>query len=320
MARVKSDLIDWLLAGDPAIRWQVQRDLLGEKPAVYERERAKVATEGWGARLLSHQDRGGTWAKALYSPKWTSTHYTLLMLRFLGLPPKNAMALKSCRVLMDKGFLPDHGILYTRAIDTEERSRTFAETCITGMALSLFSYFQLDDERVVLIAEHLIEQQMADGGWNCRSYKGDMHSSFNTTLLTLEGLRDFHNFRPKSKLPVATALKAGREFLLQHQLYRSHRTGTIVRHQFTISPAQPSWQYDFLRALDHFQAARAPRDKRLQDGIDLLISKRGADERWAENRPASGKLWFSMEPVGKPGRWNTLRALRVLKWWGYPVN
>ena len=311
----KDHIIEWLLAGDPVIRWQVQRDLLDEKPAVYERERAKVAHKGWGARYLAAQDKAGTWAQALYSPKWTSTHYTLWTLRFLGLAPKNPQALKACEILMDKGFLDDGGIYYTASPKTNERRRDFAETCITGMALSLFSYFRLDDKRVELIAKHLIEQQMGDSGWNCRSYKGDKHSSFNTTLLVLEGLREFQGFRPKSKLPVAAALKEGREFLLQHRLYRSHRTGNIVKHQFTVAPAQPSWQYDFLRALDHFQAAKAPRDLRLQGAIDLLLSKRANDGRWDENRAASGKRWFTMETAGKPGRWNTLRALRVLKWW-----
>jgi hypothetical protein len=308
-------ILDWLLAGDHAIRWQVQRDLLGEKPAVYERERAKVASEGWGARYLVAQDKAGTWAKALYSPKWTSTHYTLLTLRFLGLPPKNAQALKACRVLLDKGFLPDHGIRYARSIDTEERRRTYAETCITGMALALFAYFQLEDKRVDLIAEHLLNQQMGDGGWNCQSYRGDTHSSFNTTLLVLDGLQEYQGFRPKSKLPLAPAIKSGREFLLQHHLYKSDRTRKIVKAGFLLAPAQPSWQYDFLRALDHFQAARAPKDARLQDAIGLLLGKRDKDGRWAENRAATGKRWFTMETVSKPGRWNTLRALRVLKWW-----
>lgn len=320
MSSPDAKILDWLLAGDPAIRWQVQRDLLGEKPAVYEKERAKVATEGWGKRYLAAQDKVGTWAKALYSPKWTSTHYTLLTLRFLGLPPKNAQALQASKVLINSGFLRDHGIRYLSKEKALAGKHNYAETYITGMALALFAYFQLEDERVDLIAEHLIKQQMGDRGWNCQSYRGDTHSSFNTTLLVLDGLREYQGFRPKSKLPLAAALKSGREFLLQHHLYKSHRTGKIVKAGFLLAPAQPSWQYDFLRALEHFQAARAPKDARLQDAIDLLLSKRAKDGRWAENRAATGKRWFTMETVGKPGRWNTLRALRVLKWWEKPID
>lgn len=313
MSKIGPELVGWLLDSDPAIRWQVQRDLLAEKPAVYEKERGKVAKEGWGAKYLARQDKTGTWDNGLYSPKWTSTHYTLLTLRFLGLPAKNPQALKGCARLLEDGFLPDHGIRYTSGNASPHAGH--AETCITGMALSIFSHFQVDDPRVDQIAEHLIHQQMQDDGWNCRSYKGDTHSSFNTTLLVLEGLREYHLFRPKNKLPIAAALTKGQEFLLRHRLYRSHRTGNIVRHQFTLAPSQPSWQYDFLRALDHFQAARAEKDTRLQDAIDLLLSKRDADGRWPQYRSSSGKVFFSMEPVGKPSRWNTLRALRVLKWW-----
>lgn len=190
-----------------------------------------------------------------------------------------------------------------------------SETCISGMSLSILSYFNIDDERVDSIAKHLLGEQMEDNGWNCRYRRGDTHASFNTTLLVLEGLREYKQFRKRSPLPVDAALDAGRKFLLKHHLYRSHRTGKIVKSSFLATPAQPSWQYDFLRALDHFQASKAPRDARLQGAIDLLIKKQGKDGRWSEYRPASGKYWFSMERPGKPGRWNTLRALRILKWW-----
>ncbi|MEX2162138.1 MAG: hypothetical protein WD751_09505 [Anaerolineales bacterium] len=312
MAKMDAKITDWLMAGDPAIRWQVQRDLLGAKPSLYEKERARVATEGWGARYLSHQDKAGTWAKALYSPKWTSTHYTMLALRFLGLAPGHPRALKAAKVLLDNGFREDRGIRYVNPADAKY---PHGETCITGMALAILSYFQIEDGRVDLIAQHLLGEQMSDAGWNCRYRRGDTHASFNTTLLVLDGLRQYQQFRPKSKLPINEALANGREFLLRHRLYRSHRKGTIVRSNYLVAPSQPSWQYDFLRALDHFRAVGAPKDKRLQEPIDLLLSKRGADGRWDENRPASGQRWFTMEAAGKPGRWNTLRALRVLNWW-----
>jgi hypothetical protein len=316
----ETETMEWLLDGDPAVRWQVMRDLQDTKPAAYQRERAKVALKGWGKRYLTQQDKAGTWAQALYSPKWTSTHYTLWTLRFLGLPPGNAQALKACAILLDTGLRKDNGVLYLSKEKPEVAKTDHGETCITGMALALFAYFQLDDERVDLIAQHLIEHQMEDGGWNCRAIRGDKHASFNTTLLVLEGLREFQALRPKSKLPIKIAQAAGREFLLQHHLYKSHRTGKIVKSSYLLAPGQPSWQYDFLRALDHFQAVQAPKDARLQDAIDLLVRKRSAEGRWEENRAASGKRWFTMETVGKPGRWNTLRALRVLKWWGNGRN
>lgn len=312
------------MEGDPAIRWQVQRDLLGEKPAVYEKERAKVASEGWGKRYLALQDKKGIWGNGLYSPKWISTFYTLWTLRFIGLPARNPQALKACRVLMEEGFRPDHGIDFSgegawrRRVKAGKppKPRGHGETCETGMALAMFCWFQLDDERIDLIAKHLVEHQMSDHGWNCRyPYRGATHASFNTTLLALEGLREYQAFRPKSKLPIQEALASGREFLLQHQLYRSHRTGNVVSSVFTRFPSQPTWRYNFLSALDHFQAARAPRDKRLEDPIDLLLSKRDPSGRWPQYNVGSGRVFFTMETLAKPSRWNTLRALRVLKWW-----
>ncbi len=326
MTGTDDKVVQWLLEGDPAIRWQVQRDLLGEKPAVYNAERAKVAEEGWGARYLSLQADDGVWANGLYSPKWKSTHYTLWTLRFLGLAPGNAQALKACRILMEHGFRPDHGIDFggeaarrrrVKAGHKVQPTKGHGETCVTGMALAMFCYFELDDERIDLIAVHLLEHQMQDKGWNCRyPAPGTTHASFNTTLLAMEGLRGYLAFRPGSNLPIKKVLDSGREFLLQHHLYQSHRTGKVVSSVFTHFPAQPTWRYDFLRALDHFQAVRAPRDERLQDPINLLFSRRSDDGRWPEyGVGTTGSLWFQMETPGQASRWNTLRALRVLKWW-----
>ncbi len=303
------EILDWLLQGDPAVRWQAQRDLLDAKPAVYEAERAKVATEGWGARYLAEQDAAGTWAGVLYSPKWTSTHYTLLTLLRIGLPPENPQAIKAARILLDSGFMHDHGINFARG----DASR--AETCISGMCLNMFSYFDVEDERVHQLAQHMIDQQMEDKGWNCRSHRGATHSSFHTTASALEGLLAYDLRYGENGLPIATAQAQAREFLLQHRLYKSHRTGEIVKDSMTRGAFPPFWQYDFMRALDYFQAAEAQRDERAQDAIDLLLSKRDADGYWPQYRGPSGNYWLQMEAVGKPSRWNTLRALCILRWW-----
>lgn len=325
MAKPIAPIINWLMKGDPAIRWQVQRDLLDEEPAVFEKERAKVATQGWGKRYLSFQDKDGIWGNGLYSPKWKSTFYTLWTLRFIGLAPRHPQALKACRILMEEGFRPDHGIDYSGEGAWRKRvkagkppkPRGRGETCETGMALAMFCYFQFEDERIDLIAEHLLEHQMRDHGWNCQHpHHGPTHASFNTTLLVLEGFREYQKYRPRNKLPISKAMENGREFLLQHQLYRSHRTGNVVSSSFTRSPAQPTWRYNFLSALDHFQAAHAPKDKRLQDPIDLLLRRREDSGRWPEySVGTAASVWFQMEAASQPGRWNTLRALRVLKWW-----
>jgi hypothetical protein len=298
----------WLLAGDPAIRWQALAHLTDARPSTVSRERRKVAKEGWGARLLRRQDPEGTWAGGLYTPKWTSTTYTMLLLRDLGLPPGNRQAKVACRLLLDGGMRRDGGINY----DWGGR----AETCITGMVLSLLSYFRYQDERLEVLANHLLERQMPDGGWNCQRPYGATHASVHTTISVLEGLWHYTQWRSGPVRRLLVAQRRGREFLLVHRLFRSHRTGEVIHPVFLRPAFPPRWHYDVLRGLDHFQAADARRDKRLTDVVTWLRSKRRPDGRWnLEHSFRRGSVFFEMERLGKPSRWNTLRALRVLRWW-----
>jgi hypothetical protein len=299
-------VIDWLTAGDPSVRWQTLRDLVGSPRATVERERGRVAREGWGADLLARQDRTGTWARALYSPKWISTTYTLLLLRDFGLPPNNRQARKACVILLEQGFRRDRGINYGR--------HDQSETCITGMVLSILSYFEHDDARLDAIANHLLEQQMADGGWNCRRSRGATHSSVHTTISALEGLRHYERYRGGAR-DIAAAQRHGREFLLKHRLFRSDHTGRVIKPAFTLFSFPPRWHYDVLRALDYFQSVKAPRDRRLTAAIELVRGKRQEDGRWPLQNRHAGVTFFELERVGAPSRWNTLRALRVLRWW-----
>lgn len=315
----------WLLAGDPAIRWQARRDLTDGAPGVVAREQRKVAKEGWGARLLARQDPEGTWARGLYTPKWTSTTYTMLLLRDLGLPPSHRQAKTACGLLLDNGMRRDGGITY----DWTESPRTRlvkpgrsgakggrSETCITGMVLSILSYFRYDDDRLETIADHLLKQQMPDGGWNCRRPYGATHASLHTTISVLEGLKLYEQYRVRKVREVRAAQHRGREFLLAHRLFRSHRTGQIIHPVFLRPAFPPRWHYDVLRALDYFQAVQAPRDERLAEAVTLLRRKRRPDGRWnLEHGFSRGSVFFEMERLGKPSRWNTLRALRVLRWW-----
>ena len=307
-------VIDWLLDGDPAIRWQTLRDVTGAPEAAVERERRKIARDGWGQRLLSKQDPEGTWAGGLYSPKWTSTTYTMLLLRDFGLLPTNRPARAACKLLLDQGLQPDGGLNYGTWAQWTHRS----ETCVTGMVLSILSYFQLDDPRLDSIATHLLEQQMPDGGWNCQRSAGATHASVHTTISALEGLRLYELYRGRERRRLRELREAqcrGREFLLEHRLFRSHRTGEIIKPAFVRFSFPPRWHYDILRALDYFQSVNAPRDERLTEAIEIVHDRRDADGRWPLQNVYKGKTHFELERVGAPSRWNTLRALRVLKWW-----
>jgi hypothetical protein len=296
-------LMEWLLDADPAIRWQVKRDLLGERKPSWQAEQARVAQEGWGAQLLGKRGRDGQWSRGLYTPKWTSTTYTLLELRRLGLSGDHPAATESANLLLE------------RSVWLRGPRSDYWEACVAGFALSLASWFDADARAREALLADVLEAQMPDGGWNCRRPRGATHSSFHTTINVLEGLRDYvASGGPRAKEVRAAELRA-REFFCQHQLYRSHRTGKVVDAMMTRTPFPPRWRHDVLRTLDYFQAAGAARDPRLADPIALIEGKQRADGLWPQERGQSGPTWLTFEPVSKPSRWNTLRALRVLRWW-----
>jgi hypothetical protein len=305
------------LEGDPAIRWQALRDLRGAPERTVHREQLRVAAQGWGLRLLKLQNHDGRWAGGVYNPKWTSTTYTMLLLRSLGLAPRHPQARRACQVLLDTGFWRDGGInFYPR---WQKRS----ETCISSMVLALACWFQCDDPRVDRLADHVIAQQMTDGGWNCRhmpGYGGATHASFHTTISALEGLLEFERFRPDRAHAACQAQARGREFLLIHRLFRSHRTGKVVKAAMTQLAFPPQWYYDILRGLDYFRACGAAHDERLADAVTLLEKKRTAEGVWLLENAHPGKTFFAMEAKGQPSRWNTLRAMRVLRWVGGDVS
>jgi len=153
---------------------------------------------------------------------------------------------------------------------------------------------------------------LPDGGWNCRAPRGDTHSSFHTTILALEGLLEYHRMRGSSEACAAAA--RGREFLLAHRLFRSHRTGKVAGPEFTRFSFPPHWHYDALRGLEYFRESTSAWDARLDDAMKLLENRRGPDGRWPLQHAYSGKRFFAIETVGAPSRWATLRALRVLQW------
>jgi len=300
--------IQWLLQGDPSIRWQVMRDLLDNKTNAVKNERELIAKTGWGAKLLGFQEPSGLWGGGLYSPKWISTTYTLLLLRRLGLSAQNEKAQKGCILLLNKGCYHDGGINFWP-------SYKYSETCVTGMILSILCHFRLSDTRIHNLVQHLLKQQMKDGGWNCRSYTGATHSSLHTTICVLEGLHEYEKHRPEKSLHIDKAQTRGREFLLVHNLFRSHRTGDIIKSSFTRFSFPPRWYYDILRALDYFQAVNAERDSRLAEAISIVRKKRKNNGRWLLQNTHPGKTYFVLEKAGEESRWNTLRALRILRWW-----
>jgi hypothetical protein len=299
------DVLSWLLNSDPALRWQVMRDLTGESAGVMADERARVAGEGWGARYLDLQGADGNWGGGAYSPKWVSTTYTLLDLRHLGVDPADPRVAASTervreRVTMGRASQPFFSYV--------------GETCITGMGLALSSYFLGEADDGSAVVDWLLDQQLADGGWNCATSRGSTRSSFNTTISVLEGLLERERARGRST-EVDEARRRGHEYLLTRGMFRSARTGQVVDARWKLFSFPPRWHYDVLRGLDYLRAAEAIPDSRVDEAIRLVESKRRSDGRWPLQNRHPGLEHFAMEDgPGRPSRWNTLRALRVLDW------
>lgn len=300
-----NEIIKWLLAGDVSIRYQVFRDLLSEERKDLQ---AMIATEGWGKRFLSKRKPEGYWGLKFYQPKWTSSHYTLLDLRNLCIDPDNVMIKESIAIVLENEKGPDGGI---RPIGSIQAS----DVCINGMFLNYASYFRSDEKKLESVIDFLISQHMHDGGFNCMSNRsGAMHSSLHSTISVLEGITEFEKNSYKYRINELIRIrKAAIEFILLHQLYISDRTGEIIRKEFLRLPYPSRWRYDILRALDYLQYSGTSWDDRMQAAFDVLLNKRNKDGTWNVQANHPGKIHFEMERPGKPSRWNTLRAMRVLK-------
>jgi hypothetical protein len=297
------DVTEWLLDSDPAIRWQVMRDLTDEPRKVFEAERARVAGEGWGAHLLGLQADDGMWGGGAYSPKWISTTYTLLLLRQLGIDPVDSQVRAATELVRDRVVMggKSHPFFeYT------------TEACVTGMALALGSYF-LEDATGLPQPESLMARQRDDGGWNC--HVGSSRSSFHTTISVLEGLLGYER-AVGGDSSLAAARSRAHEYLLERRLMYSLRTGELVNPRWLLMSFPTRWFYDVLRGLDYLRDSGTDPDPRAGEAIQVIEGKRRTDGSWPLQNRHPGKDHFALEEgSGKPSRWNTLRATRVLSWY-----
>ena len=305
-------VIDWLLDSDPAIRWQVLRDLTDEPAEAVAAERARIATEGWGGRLLALQAPDGRWGQRPWSHDWTDTFHVLELLRRFGLDPSSEEARRAI------GLVREHVVWRGGApVDTPWDDNRFfegeVEPCINGNVVATGSYFGVDMRPLV---DRLLGEQLPDGGWNCEVENGAVVSSMETTISVVEGLLQFE--RAAGGAPeVAEARRRGEAYLLERRLFRRKSTGEVIDPTW-LRFSFPHWYYyDVLRALDHLRDGGGEPDERIAEALDIVEGNRGPDGNWPLQNVREGESHFEMERgEGTPSRWNTLRALRVLRWAG----
>jgi hypothetical protein len=308
-------VIDWLLDSDPPIRWQVMRDLTDAPPEEVAAERGRIATEGLGAQLLALQGDDGRWGGAAWNRGCDSTMHTLLLLRDRGLDPASDQARRAVGLVRDRVTWKGCG---PQQCDRNAFFEGEVEPCINGQVAAVGGYF---GQEVRGIIDRLLAEQLSDGGWNCEAPKGSTRSSFNTTICVLEALLE-HEQAGGGHPEVTEARLRGQEYLLQRRLFRRRTTGEVIEHDrkggavWTRFAFPTWWHYDVLRGLDYLRSAGVTPDERVSEAIELLVSKRDSDGWWPLETRYPGVMTVEMgESEGGPSRWNTLRALRVLRWY-----
>ncbi len=334
-------VVQWLLEGDPAIRWQVMRDLLGAPEAAWSTERARTEHEGWGARLLALRASDGLWADGACFPgtadfaratadalgaggppppfpepdadmtrasgqPWTATYPVLLDLCHLGVPPYSAVMQETAGLVARNCRWEYDGLpFFAGEVDC----------CINAGTILIGTYLGVDVDPVV---RRLLADQLPDGGWNCWAETRHAPGSFASTLDVVDAFLRWERATGDTD-EVREARARGEEYLLQRRLFRSLRTGEVVRPEWWEFSYPPRWHYDLLKATDYF-ARRGVSDPRLDEAIERVRARQQADGRWLLENTHPGAVHFRFEePDGAPSRWNTLRALRVLGWYDASV-
>lgn len=310
-----SPVMRWLLDSDPSVRWQVMRDLTDASDEEVAAERARVATEGAGAQLLALQGADGSWAGEAWNHGWNSTMHVLSLLREMGLDPASDEARRAVGLVRDRvhwrGWDRDgawHGLDFVGNPFFEGE----VEPCINGQVAASGAYFGQDVQRLI---DRLLGEQLTDGGWNCEAPDNSTRSSFHTTICVLEALLEYEP-AGGNRAEVTEARLRGQEYLLERRLLRRRTTGEVIDPAWTRLSFPNWWHYDVLRGLEYLRRAGVTPDERVAEAVELVESKRDADGRWLlENRHPGTMAVEVDEGEGKPSRWNTLRALRVLDWY-----
>ena len=314
VSTAQSSVLRWLLDSDPSIRWQVMRDLTDAPADEVRAERARVATEGAGARLLALQAPDGRWGGAAWNHGWDSTMHVLSLLREMGLDPGSDAARRAVDLIRDR-------VTWRGCGPPEADDNPFfageVEPCINGQVAAVGAYFGQDVRGIV---DRLLAEQLPDGGWNCEAANGSTRSSFNSTICVLEALLEYERAVGGSQ-EVTRARLRGQEYLLERRLFRRRSTGEVIEQDrkggavWTRFAFPTWWHYDVLRGLEYLRRAGISPDERVDEAIRLAASKRNDDGRWPLETQYPGKMPVATdEGEDRPSRWNTLRALRVLDW------
>lgn len=298
-------VINWLLEGDETIQYQTYRDLLNAPLEILSEMQNNITIKGWGKGLLEKQDPlTGLWGKGIYSPKWISTHYTLLELKNMGVNPTHPQYVEGSNTLLNNMWINQGKV----------RKDRYQDLCVSAMILSICSYAQIRSPKINEIVDYILDNQYLDSGWNCRWEKGDKHSSLHTTLSVLEAFRDYeinaYNYR---LIEIRERIPKAWEFILKKNLFKSVQSGEIINTSMLMISYPCRWKYDILRCMDYFASIEKCFDNRMEEALSIIIQKKRKSNHWPVQHKHPGIVHFIMENTGDDSRCNTLRVLRVLR-------
>jgi hypothetical protein len=317
----ETSLTDWMLDSDPALRWQVERDIAHAPDEVWQATRARIVSEGFGAQLLALQDPDGQWAGGAYFPAhfdfdgpeaqqgagqpYTATTWSLNSLRDWGL---DAAALVGTAEKLAANSHWEYGDLPYWGGEVD--------CCINAYTLANGTWLGAD---VHTLPGWFLEHQLSDGGWNCEWENGATVSSVHSTLNTLKGLL-YYEIATGGTDELRAARHTGEEYLLKRGLFRRLTTGEPIDSWVTRFAYPFRWFYNVLNAADYFRAASlldgTPPDPRMADAMELIRAARQPDGTWLQARRHPGRVWFEVDvAAGEPSKWLTFYATRALDWW-----
>ncbi|MDF1520132.1 MAG: hypothetical protein P1P73_06600 [Brevefilum sp.] len=301
-----NNIIEWLLEGDVSIQYLTKKYLMNAGSDELQHLRNRIALEGWGRKFLDARNENGHWGRGFYQPKWISSHYTLLDLRYLEIESVEP-TMETLALILQESKSPDGSI-------NESKTVPSGDLCVNGMFLNYASFFGVPEIELKSVVDYILKNQMPDGGFNCEiTRKNPVHSSMHTTTSVLEGILEYTRSGNQYRVDELSQAKRDAEvFLLKHRLYKSSRSREIIDKKWTMLSFPSRWRYDILRALVYFVDAGVPYDPRMNDAVNLLKSKQRKDGTWPVQAKHPGQVHFDMENTGTPSRFNTLRALRVL--------
>jgi hypothetical protein len=308
---IDKNILGWLLKGDVSVQYQVHRDILQSGKNKINSLQRRISREGWGKAILSKQRSDGHWGRGFYQPKWTSSHYTLLDLKNLGISPNAAGTHKALSCIIKNEKSSDGGVNPAKTISQ-------SDVCVNGMFLNYASYFNQKESDLISIVDFILSQHMPDGGFNCcYNHSGAKHSSLHSTISVIEGICEYkkrgYTYRVNE---LNLAEEKSKKFILKHKLFKSDRTGKIINKKMLMLSWPSRWYYDILRCLEYFRSSGTDYHTQMDEAVDIILKKRRSDKKWPVQTKHPGATHIEMESPRSPSRWNTLRVHRVFKHFG----